>query len=473
MSRLRRGDFLIPFLTVICDVVAIEIAFLLSYWIRFHTSFFTSLGYLEENAPPLGGYLGGSLFIIPVWLMLFNARQMYGSRRNVSMADESLNIVKVVSLGMLVVMSAAFFYRDFSYSRIVFGLLWVTAMISLMIGRGNVRAVERRLYRKRAHLQRSIIVGADDNASTIYARLQGHGSFGIAIEGYFADAVAPPASPLASAPHLGTIAEAARYIQDRRVELVFIALGPENRAALFTLVSECEGINVQFMMVPDVLGVLTSQVKVKELEGIPFLEIKSIPLTAWGRILKRTMDIVVAGALLLLLSPFWVLIMILIRLESRGPLFYVQERVGLDGRSFRMYKFRSMRVDAERVSGPVWTQEHDERRTRVGVFLRKTSLDEIPQLYNVLKAEMSLVGPRPERPYFVEQFKELVPKYLDRHRVKAGMTGWAQVNGLRGDTSLEERIKYDLYYIENWSLTFDIRIMLRTLHAALKVREVH
>ena len=162
-----------------------------------------------------------------------------------------------------------------------------------------------------------------------------------------------------------------------------------------------------------------------------------------------------------------------VKLSSPGPVLFRQERIGLDGQTFTMYKFRSMRTDAEDSTGPVWARKHDPRRTPIGVFLRKTSLDEVPQLLNVLKGDMSLVGPRPERPFFVEKFKQLVPQYLDRHRVKAGMTGWAQVNGLRGETSLEERIRYDLYYIENWSLAFDIRILLRTLHTALNVREVH
>jgi len=180
----------------------------------------------------------------------------------------------------------------------------------------------------------------------------------------------------------------------------------------------------------------------------------------------------VSATLLIVLAPLWLLIMALVKLTSPGPIFFKQKRVGMDGKEFTMYKFRSMYVDAEQQTGPVWTARNDPRRTPLGVFLRKTSLDELPQLFNVLRGDMSLVGPRPERQYFVEQFKHLVPKYLDRHRVKAGVTGWAQVNGLRGNTSLEERIKYDLYYIENWSFTFDIKILLRTLRAVFSFKQV-
>lgn len=251
---------------------------------------------------------------------------------------------------------------------------------------------------------------------------------------------------------------------------------------LFDLIAACEGFNIEFMMVPDVLELLTSQVRVRELEGIPFLRVKGIPLTVWGRITKRAFDLAVSSVLLLLLSPLLLIISAIIKLDSRGPVLYRQQRIGLDGHEFTIYKFRSMVTGAEtfdQMSG-VKVQpdpargigaKNDLRRTRSGRFLRATSLDELPQLLNVIRGEMSLVGPRPERPHFVEELQEMVPKYLDRHRVKSGVTGWAQVNGLRGDTSIAERIKYDLYYIENWSLGFDIRILLRTVRAALTFRE--
>lgn len=469
----RRGDFLIPFLTVLFDAVAIEFAFLFSYWLRFRSTLVDILGVKEIGGPPFEGYLFGSFFVAVVWLLLFQARKMYSTRRNVTLSDEFINVVKVVSLGMLIVMSAAFFYRDFSYSRIVFGFLWVSSVVTIMSGRTIVQAIERRLYRKGKHLQKCIIIGSDSLANQVYAELHHHPSFGFDIAGYFAESRAHAETRLAAAPYLGTVDKAPAYIGTEQVELVFIALRSKEHRTLFELISDCEGINVEFMMVPDVLDVLTSDVKVKELQGIPFLQIKAIPLTTWGRIVKRTFDFIVAAALLVVLAPLWLLIMLLVKLASPGPVFYKQQRVGIDGKKFTMYKFRSMRIGAEQQTGPVWTANDDPRRTPLGVLLRKTSLDELPQLFNVLRGDMSLVGPRPERPYFVEQFKEHIPKYLDRHRVKTGVTGWAQVNGLRGNTSLEERVKYDLYYIENWSLAFDIRILLRTLRAALSTKEVH
>ena len=469
----RRGDFLIPFLTVVFDAAAIELAFIFSYWLRFQSVVVDYVGVKEIGGPPFSGYLFGSFFVMFVWLLLFQSRSMYGTRRNVTLSDELINVVKVISLGMLIVMSAAFFYREFSYSRIVFGLVWVWSIVFIFFGRVVIRSVERRYYRKGRHLQQSIIIGNDSLANQVYTQLNRHASFGFNIVGYFADEPAHQELALASAPYLGSIADAPAYIRDRNIDLVFLALRSKEHHLLFNLISECEGVNVEFMMVPDVLDVLTTEVKVKELEGIPFLTIKSIPFTVWGRISKRTFDIVVSFLLLVFFLPLWILLAILVKLSSPGPIFFKQERLGLDGKKFTMYKFRSMRPGAETQTGPVWTSKNDPRRTPLGVFLRKTSLDEIPQLYNVLKGEMSLVGPRPERPYFVDQFKTVVPKYLDRHRVKTGMTGWAQVNGLRGNTSLEERVKYDLYYIENWSLAFDVKILLRTIRAALSPKEVH
>jgi Undecaprenyl-phosphate glucose phosphotransferase len=474
VSISRRGDFLIPFITVTFDSLAIEFSFLFSYWLRFKSTLFESYGFTRIDIPPITGYLIGSLFILVVWLLLFEARNMYGARRSVSLSDELINVMKVVSLGMLVVMSVAFFYRDFSYSRVVFGLLWVTSIATVSFGRISVQWFERRLYRKGRNLQYAIIIGNDSLASEVYTHLNGHPSFGFHIIGYFADNSAHKELGLSGARYLGTVSEAPRYIKEENIELAFIALRAEHHQVMFTLISECEGLNIEFMMVPDILEIMTSRLRVKELEGIPFLRIKTIPLTFWGRIAKRSFDVVISGVLLVVLSPVWVILMLLIRLDSKGQVFFKQQRVGLDGGKFTMYKFRSMNVGAEQFDDEVGLGVADDpRRTRLGAWLRKLSLDELPQLFNVLKGDMSLVGPRPERLHYVEKFSDVVPKYLDRHRMKTGVTGWAQVNGLRGDTSIEERIKYDLYYIENWSLAFDVKILLRTVKAALRTKGVH
>lgn len=471
MMRPRRGDLLLPLLTIVSDAVAVEAAFLLGYWLRFRTEIFSAFGFLREEAPPLRGYVLASLFVIGVWLLLFNARKMYGLRRNVNLSDELINVFKVVSLGMLLVMGAAFFYRTFSYSRVVIVLVWALAIGGVFSGRALMKALERHSYRRGRHLQHAIIIGGEILAGQVYARLHGHLSFGINIRGYFADGPTPT-GPLGTAAYLGPIAGVPAYIRANGIELAFIALRSQDHQRLFDLIAECEGINVEFMMVPDLLDVMTSQVRVRDLEGIPFLRLKSIPLTLWGRITKRSFDVLVSFLILLAASPLYGILAILIRLDSPGPVLFRQQRVGLDGEEFTMFKFRSMVVGAERHDAAAGLGiRRDARRTAIGRFLRRMSLDELPQFWNVLRGDMSLVGPRPERAHVVRQFGTEVPKYLDRHRVKTGLTGWAQVNGLRGDTSIDERVKYDLYYIENWSLAFDVRILLRTLKAVLTFHE--
>jgi exopolysaccharide biosynthesis polyprenyl glycosylphosphotransferase len=468
----RRAEVLLPFLSVLIDAAAIESAFLLSYVLRSRTGLFERFGFVYEAAPPFERYFVTSLVVVVAWILLFQARQMYRTRRNVMLSEELLNIVRVVTFGMLLLMSAAFLYRDFSYSRLFVALLWILSIVFLFLGRAGINSYERHLYRMRRHLQRAVILGATASAGDIYRKLHRHASFGFEILGYFSQQRAADGA-LLNSPWLGTLPAAPAYLLDNGINLAFIALPADQQGDLLDVVHACEGVDIEFMMVPDMVEMLTTQVRTNELEGIPFLKLKGIALTAWGRISKRAFDLAVSLLSLLLFAPLWIVIAMAVKLTSRGPVLFTQRRVGLDGRSFTMYKFRSMRPGAEEQTGPVWVREHDPRRTAVGVFLRKTSLDEFPQLLNVLKGEMSLVGPRPERPFFVEKFKHLVPQYLDRHRVKTGMTGWAQVNGLRGGTSLEERIRYDLYYIENWSFAFDIRILLRTLHAAIKVKEVH
>lgn len=472
MARLRRNDFLIPALGVVIDGIAIEGAFLFSYWIRFTTSLFTFLP-LNEDTPPLDAYIYGSLVVIPVWILIFQSRKTYGARRNVAPADEFFAIVRLVTFGMLVVMSAAFFYRAFSYSRVVFGLLWVTSILFIFGGRMIVLAIERSFYRRGMGMRNAVIVGADAAAIRVFDVLHNHPMLGYRFIGYFADTAAGRGTSLASVPCLGPLGDVPAKLVSERVELALIAVRYEDHPRLYTLIRECEGVNVEFMMVPDVIESIASQVRIKEVEGIPFITIKGLPMTTWGRIMKRTFDIIVAAVLLLILSPLLLVIAAGVKLSSRGKILFRQERIGIDGRKFEMLKFRSMRSDAEAESGPVWASPDDARRTGFGTLLRRASLDELPQLVNVLLGDMSLVGPRPERPFFVSEFQHLVPKYLDRHRVKTGMTGWAQVNGLRGNTSLDERIKYDIYYIENWSFWFDVKILLKTVGALLRGHNAH
>jgi exopolysaccharide biosynthesis polyprenyl glycosylphosphotransferase len=465
MPNKRRQDFLIPLLTVITDAVALEASFLFSYWLRFFPSF-TQLIPVPYGVPPLEEYINSSLVVIPIWLLLFQSRGLYRPRRASSFSDEFFAIVRIIILGMLVVMAGAFLYRSFSYSRVVFGIIGITTVVFVSIGRFAIMKFEQWWYSKGYDLKRVIIIGTSNAANKVFQYLTFHRSLGYEALGY----CSINGSTEATMPHmpcLGSMSSVPDLIKSHNIDVVLIALNEEEHSYLHNLVRDCQGLNVEMMMVPDILELMTSLVQIKHIEGIPFLGIKSPALSTWNSIMKRTFDLVFASSILIIASPLLLIIAILIKLDSKGPIFYFQERVGLNGEVFRVIKFRSMLADAEHATGPVWSKKHDSRTTRIGKILRRFSLDELPQIINVIKGDMSVVGPRPERQHFVEQFRKEVPRYLERHRVRTGMTGWAQVNGLRGNASIAERTKYDIYYIENWSLTFDLKIILKTIHAVL------
>jgi Undecaprenyl-phosphate glucose phosphotransferase len=264
------------------------------------------------------------------------------------------------------------------------------------------------------------------------------------------------------APLLGTVDQLRELIAEHEIDEVIIGEPEATHEELMRVISLCERGRVSIKVFPDLFQIMASEISIGHLNGLPLLNVRDVALHGWNVGMKRAMDLIVAALGLIFLSPFLLLVALLVKLDSPGPVLYAQERMGLDARPFWCLKFRSMRQDAER-DGPGWTTKDDPRCTRVGRVLRRTNIDELPQLINVLIGEMSLVGPRPERPIYVEQFRRAIPRYMERHREKAGITGWAQVNGLRGDTSIPERTKYDLWYIENWSLALDIKIFLRTV----------
>jgi exopolysaccharide biosynthesis polyprenyl glycosylphosphotransferase len=263
-------------------------------------------------------------------------------------------------------------------------------------------------------------------------------------------------------PIIGQMGRLPEIIEEHQIDEVIIALPEGSRHHIVRLVSMCQRGQISIKIFPDLFEFITTGVSMDDLGGLPLLNVRDIQLRGWRLSLKRAMDILGASVLLILLSPLMMMVALLVRLGSPGEVFYCQERMGLDGRPFQIFKFRTMRADAEK-DGPGWTVKDDPRRTRFGTLLRRYNIDELPQFINVLLGDMSLVGPRPERPVYVQKFRQAIPRYMERHRERAGMTGWAQVNGLRGDTSIAERTKYDLWYVENWSIWLDIRIIVRTI----------
>ena len=446
---------------VLTDMAMVGLALSLAYWMRRYIPW-------PNEAQGMGSfpdYAGVVLIQIVSVLGVFAFSRLYRPTRGPSRIDEFYSIIAFTTVGTLmgVALSTLFFKNsplelDYSRGMILYG--WGLTIVFVTVGRVVHTQVRARLRRQGWGRDRVLIVGTGDVGRMIFHKIQSNPGLGYEVAG-FVTTDGEQATPSA-APVLGRASDLAPIIDDYQVDEVIIALPEATHQEILTLISECERGKVTIRVFPDVFQIMASQVSIGDLGGLPLLTVRDIALRGWRRTAKRLMDVVGAACVLILISPLMVLMAILIKLDSRGPVFYAQERMGLDARPFRMLKFRSMRQDAE-AHGPGWTVEDDPRVTRLGRIIRRIDVDELPQLVNVLMGEMSLIGPRPERPVYVNQFRRSIPRYMDRHWEKAGMTGWAQVNGLRGDTSIVERTKYDLWYIENWSLLLDVKILIRTL----------
>jgi exopolysaccharide biosynthesis polyprenyl glycosylphosphotransferase len=380
-------------------------------------------------------------------------------------------VAAAVALGWLAALSVTFFaYRALEPPRLML-VYWALLSIALVwLMRVVLDALLREAHRRGHDLERVLIVGDGENAQLVEAKIQAAPELGYRIAGFIGNGSPDPKVQ----PVLGGLSDIPAIVRDQAVGEVIIAWAGISHHELIDIVTGCTRMRVDIKIFPDIFELMAREVETSELTGLPLMRVRDVALRGWMRFLKRALDVAVSWSMLVLLSPWLLCMAFLVKLTSpKGPILHVQERVGLDGRPFYMLKFRSMRPDAEAESGPVWAVPNDPRRTRLGEIIRRFSLDEFPQLINVLVGEMSLVGPRPERPEFVAQFANLVPRYRERHMEKAGMTGWAQVNGLRGQTSIVERTEYDLFYVETWSLAFDIKILLKTLAAVIRDRNAY
>jgi exopolysaccharide biosynthesis polyprenyl glycosylphosphotransferase len=370
--------------------------------------------------------------------------------------------VKCVTISLLLSIGVIFFFREFPYSRITFLILWTVSIILFTLSRYILLKFEKSLYNRDIGLKNVAVLGNNEMAGRIYNKFTKDKFAGFKIVGFISK-TKPLDFEETERVYLGGYESLKEIIEEHKLDKILISLPYSESEDLYSIMAFCEGINIEFLSVPHYVGVITSKLKVEEIDGIPFMKLKSVPMNIWNRIAKRIFDIFFSLVFLIISFPAFLIISLLIKLDTRGPVFYKQERIGLDGSKFMLIKFRSMRVDAEK-SGPRSSSADDERTTRIGKHLRKYSLDELPQFINVILGEMSIVGPRPEREYFIAKLKDSIQRYLERHRVKCGITGWAQVNGLRGaSTSLQARIDSDIYYIENWSLVFDMKIIIKTL----------
>ena len=443
------------------DFIVVVLTFFGAYYIRFYTIFHAPLG-----LQPLSAYVKIVFPIAALYVIIFERFGIYKPKIDPFHLGEIYKLLKGIMVGSLIVMSATFLYREFQYSRGVMLAAFLIMIVALVIEKVLVRSLQANLRIRGSLLKKVLVVGTGPSAERFFNVLQDKPALGFKPVGFLYCENEGISKDFKYNDHLlGKTHEIAEKIKEFDIEEVIIALPSASHQAIMEIIMQCEKEIVKFRILPDIMEIVFSRIIVQEIEGTPFLSLKESPLLSGWYFVKRFLDTTLAAVGLIIISPLLLLIAILVKKSSPGNIFYTQERMGIDGKVFNMYKFRTMKVGAESETGPVWATEKDDRKTKLGDFLRKTNLDELPQLYNVLRGDMSLVGPRPERPYFVKQFKEKIPNYMSRHRVKSGITGWAQVNGLRGNTSLEDRIKYDLYYIENWSLLLDLKIMLMTFFA--------
>ena len=439
----------------VADLIVIASAWLGAYVLRFNSGLPVPLG-----VPPAIDYAYPLAVILPLFLVLFRSHGLYEPRRMDSPLGEVSAIVRSTAMGILFLSAITFFARSYFYSRLVIAFFAVLAPLGVIGLHSTIRFVLRRIRRRGFNLRFVLVVGSGPLAESVVERIHGRPDAGLRLIGVVADGSI--GGSVEGAPVIGATSDLKAILNETHVDQVIIALSRHESELFEKVAAELADEVVSVKIVPDLLHGYGLRSSVESLDGIPVIGLQETALYGWAALGKRSFDFVAAATALVMLAPVMYAIALAIRASSGSPVLYRQTRMGHDGHVFEMLKFRSMHVDAE-AAGPGWTRRSDPRRTRLGRWLRRRNLDELPQLINVLKGEMSLVGPRPERPAYITEFRREVPGYMLRHKVRAGMTGWAQVHGWRGDTSIHERVEHDLYYIQQWSFWFDLRILFMTL----------
>ena len=467
-SVFRRLDWL-PRALLVGDAVVVAVAVLLAYGYRFHLD---RIPIVHGEAPAFGPYLAAIPVVVACFLIALGFNQQYRSWRGRALVDQLFPLLSGVAVAAVLILAAMSLYRGFEYSRLTLVYTAVIATVLLTVERYLLRNHETRLRRRGIGTDRVLVVGSNAAVELLIQRLSMFPQYGFQITGVLDDRLAA-GTTFAGAPVLGQSGDLPGLIRQLGVQQVFMAIGSVSNEHLLHLLKICDDQQVDFKLIPDLLDIMRTGVEAAIIDGLPLIGIRRNRLRGAAASIKRAIDLTAAVILCIVLSPLLLAIAILVRLSSKGPVLFPQERVGAGGRRFTVYKFRTMVLDAEAQTGPVFAQPGDARRTPIGGFLRRFSFDELPQLVNVLRGEMSLVGPRPERPFFVERFSGEVPRYLDRHQVRPGMTGWAQINDLRGDSSIAERTIYDIYYVENWTLALDLKILMLTIFRLLFQRHAY
>lgn len=457
-NLIRDNQKLFNRLSVVLDAITIGISYYLAWYLRFRSGIIA----LDEWYFPFRMYMFALIFIIPGYLLLYYVFKLYSPRRAKGRRLEAWDVFRANIIGVLLFTLVLFIVKAADFSRYVIFLFFVVNLILEIIQRNIIRIILRKM-RSRGYNQKYILlIGYSRAAEEYIDRIINNPEWGYKVRGILDDHI-ERGTKYRGVPVIGRIGNIDYILPQNHIDEIAVTLSLREYDKLEHIVSTCEKSGVHTKFIPDYNNIIPTKPYTEDLLGLPVVNIRRVPLSdPLNKIMKRAVDIIGAIIALVLFSPIMLLSIAIIKITSPGPLIFAQERVGYGNRSFKMYKFRSMIVQKEEDEKKEWTTKNDPRVTKYGKLMRKTSIDELPQLINVLKGNMSLVGPRPERPQFVEQFKEEIPRYMIKHQVRPGLTGWAQVNGYRGDTSIRARIDYDLYYIENWTLGLDAKIILMT-----------
>lgn len=447
-------------LLVLLDALTIGATYWLSWFLWINV--YVKVNNPETGILPIEIYFIAFAAIVPGYLILYNAVDLYSSKRTSKTMYEVLNIIKANTVGLVAVMVVLFAINIPDFSRGMVGVFYGVNIIVESFMRKGVRHVLRYVRRKGYNLKHMLLVGYSRAAEEYINKIKANPEWGYEVCGILDDRV-PVGAIYKGVSVTGEIDTLSEVLTENELDEIGITLSLSDYDRLEAIVNICEKSGVHTKFIPDYNSVIPSRPYLEDMDGLAVVNIRRVPLTNLvNRTLKRIVDIIGALVAIILFSPVMLIAAIGVKATSKGPLIFKQERVGLHNKSFQMYKFRSMEVQPAEEEKKGWTKKNDPRVTKIGKLLRKTSIDELPQFFNVLKGDMSLIGPRPERPLFVEKFKEEIPRYMIKHQVRPGITGWAQVSGYRGDTSIRKRIEFDLYYIENWSMAFDFKILFLT-----------
>ncbi len=445
-------------LHLVLDILIVILSYMLAWYLKFKSIFFEGI----ESKLGFADYMLALIWIVPLFLLMYSACSLYSPKRVMGRRVEISKIVQANSLGVMLILTILFITKQEHFSRQMTFIFYIINIILGVAVRLGIHTLLRAMRKQGFNQKHILLIGYSQTAKGYIDRIRANPQWGYTIVGILDDNIVS-GKEYRGVKILGRIANLEVILPENRLDEIAITLGLSEYNKLEHIVAECEKSGVHTKFIPDYMKIIPTKPYTEDLMGLPVINIRYVPLSnTFNSFVKRCVDIFGALVGIVLFSPIMLIVAVLIKATSKGPLIYKQDRVGLHNKPFKMYKFRSMVVQKETEEKKCWTTKGDARVTSVGKFIRKTSIDELPQFFNILKGDMSLIGPRPERPFFVEKFKEEIPRYMIKHQVRPGLTGWAQVNGYRGDTSIMKRIEYDLYYIENWTLGFDIKILFLT-----------